>query len=77
MRTTLTLDDDVYQSARMLARSGGRTLGAVVSELARRGLRPRLARELQDGIPAFDVPANAAVIPADRAAELLAEEGLD
>ncbi len=77
MRTTLTLDNDVYQSARTLAQSTGRTLGSVVSELARMGLRPRPSRESADGIPAFDVPANAAVIPGDRAADLLAEEGLD
>ena len=32
MRTTLTLDDDVFESARALARATGRQLGKVVSE---------------------------------------------
>ncbi|MEB3257702.1 MAG: CopG family transcriptional regulator [Cyanobacteriota bacterium] len=38
MRTTLRLDDDVLASARVLARQRGESLGAVISELARRGL---------------------------------------
>ena len=43
MRTTLRLDDDVLASARVLARQRGESLGAVISELARRGLRQPLA----------------------------------
>jgi len=77
MRTTITLDDDVYRSARTLAQGSGKSLGAVVSELARRGLQPRRAHKSRDGLPVFDVPPNAAVIPGDLAAELLDEQGLD
>lgn len=40
MRTTLQLDDDVLAAARALAAQQRRTLGEVVSELARRGLAP-------------------------------------
>jgi hypothetical protein len=76
MRTTVTLDDDVYQAAKTLADSAGRSLGAVLSELARRGLRPE-APEAGVGIPTFAVPRDAAVIPGNRAADLLAEEGVD
>jgi hypothetical protein len=43
MRTTLRLDDDVLASARVLARQRGESLGAVISELARRGLHQPLA----------------------------------
>jgi hypothetical protein len=39
-RTTLDIDDDVMLAARELAAGGGRSIGAVVSELARRGLTP-------------------------------------
>ncbi|HRW19419.1 MAG TPA: antitoxin [Dermatophilaceae bacterium] len=39
MRTTLELDDQVLAAARSLARSRGTSLGAAVSELARRGLQ--------------------------------------
>lgn len=40
MRTTLSIDDDVLETARALAAAQSRPLGAVVSELARRGLAP-------------------------------------
>jgi hypothetical protein len=42
MRTTLSLDDDVLASARVLARQRGESLGAVISELARKGLHQPL-----------------------------------
>lgn len=38
MRTTINLDDDVLLAARGLARRDGTSIGAVVSELARKGL---------------------------------------
>lgn len=76
MRTTLTLDDDVYEAAKTLAEGSGESLGAVVSQLARQGLRPEAARR-EGGLPVFAIPTNAAVIPGNRAAELLAEEGVD
>lgn len=46
MRTTLTLDDDVLQAARDRARREGRSIGEVISELARQALTSsRFARE--------------------------------
>lgn len=74
MRTTLTLDDDVFESARTLARATGRQLGKVVSDLARRGLKARAPLEERAGVPTFSVPTDAEVIPGDRAARILAEE---
>lgn len=63
MRTTLNLDDDVMAAARMLAESEHRSLGQVVSDLARRGLAPREPRvEEEDGFPVFSVDADAPVI---------------
>ncbi|WP_380166935.1 hypothetical protein [Jannaschia sp. R86511] len=38
MRTTLTIDDDVLAAARERARRTGRSLGAVISDLARQSL---------------------------------------
>ena len=38
MRTTLDIDDDVLEAAKILARQSERTAGAVLSELARRAL---------------------------------------
>ena len=39
MRTTLDIDDTVLAAARSLAQSRGVSLGAALSEIARRGLR--------------------------------------
>lgn len=38
MRTTVNIDDDVLLAARDLARRDGSSIGAVLSDLARRGL---------------------------------------
>lgn len=38
MRTTLNIDDDVLLAARDLARRDGTSIGAVISELSRKGL---------------------------------------
>lgn len=77
MRTTVTLADDVYEAAKTLADGSGRSLGEVLSVLARRGLRPETPIEMPDGLPSFAVPEGAEVIPGSRAAELLAEEGTE
>jgi hypothetical protein len=37
MRTSVTLDEDVYQLATLYAKGRGVTLGAALSELARKG----------------------------------------
>lgn len=55
MRTTLDIDDDVVAAARELAADERRSLGSVISELARRGLTP--ARVEADGnLPVIRVP---------------------
>lgn len=76
MRTTLNLDDDVYEAAKTLAEGSGQSLGVVISELARKGLQPEAPRSEGD-LPVFSVPSDARVIPGKRAAELLSEEGVD
>lgn len=51
MRTTLKLDEDVVVAARALAEQQGRTLGDVVSDLARRGLQlPKAPPAFRSGI---------------------------
>lgn len=55
----MRIDEDVLRAARSLARSEGRTVGEVVSELARKGLRPAPARKRgRGGLPTFDIPAD-------------------
>jgi hypothetical protein len=61
MRTTLTLDPDVLQAARSLARAQDISIGAAVSQLARRGLKQERP-EAPSGLPRFHVPPEARVI---------------
>lgn len=66
MRTTINLDDDVAEVARSLANAENRSLGQVISDLARRGLAPSQGRiRSEGGFPVFDVPADAPPITSD------------
>jgi len=72
MRTTLRIDEDVLRVARSLARAEGRTVGQVVSDLARKGLRPSPPRRRgRSGLPTFDVPADAEVLTPEMVKEAL------
>lgn len=52
MRTTLAIDDDVLNAARAIAVHQDRTLGEVVSDLARQALHRRpTAVRFRDGVP--------------------------
>ena len=62
MRTTLQLDDDVYEAAQSLAAAERRSLGEVVSRLARQGLAPRANVRERNGFPVFDVPPDGHVM---------------
>jgi len=51
MRTTLSIDDDVLIAARALAEAERRSIGEVVSELARRSLRgPKRSAAHRNGL---------------------------
>ena len=54
MRTTLEIDDAVLAAARALAAQTGVSLGAAVSELARRGLQGPALTGSRSGFPVFD-----------------------
>jgi hypothetical protein len=54
MRTTLEIDDAVLTAARVLAAQDGSSLGAAVSELARRGLRGSALTSARSGFPVFE-----------------------
>ena len=53
MRTTLAIDDDVLAAAKHLAEREQKTIGEVISALARQGLsrRGRSSRPERNGIP--------------------------
>ncbi len=62
MRTTLTIDDDVLVVAKAMAEQQNRSLGEVISDLARKSLRPPQPRAKRNGIPLLGVrPGNPVV----------------
>lgn len=73
MRTTLQIDDDVLEDARSIARSEGKSVGAVISELARRSLRPVGIVEV-DGFPVFDVPPDAPAVTSEDVVRALEDD---
>ncbi|HVA63774.1 MAG TPA: hypothetical protein VNF74_08620 [Terriglobales bacterium] len=77
MRTTITLDPDIYEAAMHVARGSGQRLGKVISEMARRGLQraPAPARRAKSPFPVVQVPPGTPVIPASRVQRFLDEEG--
>ena len=74
MRTTITVDNDVFEAAQMQARASGKKLGEVISQLARRGLRAPADTASKNGLPVFKVQRDAPVIPSSRAKDLLDED---
>ncbi|MDA2987915.1 MAG: antitoxin [Actinomycetota bacterium] len=70
MRTTLDIDDSVLAAARSLSADSGMSLGAAVSELARRGLRPRV---VDNGFPMFDVAPDTPPMTPDMVRDALDE----
>lgn len=57
MRTTLSLDDDVLDAAKALAAQRGRSLGEIISELARQSLLRPPSGKLRNGVPLLSRPA--------------------
>jgi hypothetical protein len=50
MRTTVTLDQDVYELATLYSRGTGVTLGAAISELVRKGQEAPPSESLSPGL---------------------------
>lgn len=61
MRTTLSIDDDVLLAAKSLAEREHRTLGEVLSNLARQALRRETPAGIRNGIRLL--PPSAAASP--------------
>lgn len=62
VRTTLAIDDDVLAAAKGLAQRQNKTIGEVISGLARQALRPAAAkRSIRNGVPLL--PGRAAAPP--------------
>lgn len=65
MRTILAIADDVLLAAKAMARSQGKTVGDVISELARRSLRKPGGNVVRDGIALLPVRTPGTVVTLD------------
>ena len=80
MRTTLQLDDDVLAAARVLARQRRRSVGDVISDLARQALTRTSDGISQNflsqrsGLPQLPVTASGGVVDLERVNRLRDEE---
>lgn len=77
MRTTVNLDEDIYEAATRMAEVSGERFGKVLSELARRGLNPPLvlAKTSKQKFPTFPVPPGTPPISSQQVEDFVDEEG--
>ena len=66
MRTTVSIDDDVLLAAKSMADRENKTLGEVLSSLARKALRPETNRRavpaVRNGVPLLPTSDHAAPV---------------
>jgi len=59
VRTTLEIDDDLVQVARQLAQQHRTTMGQVISQLVRKGMEPKSAPRMRNGVLLFELKPGA------------------
>jgi hypothetical protein len=59
-----------------LSQSSGHSLGKVLSEVARRGLKPAPVKKKKNALPTFEVAPGTPMIPGMLAYKVIAEEGI-
>ena len=62
MRTTLTLDDDVFELASQQSKLRGVSLGRTVSDLIRRGMVAGTPTEKSNGVLVFCLPKDSPTV---------------
>ena len=65
MRTTIALDDDVFELAARQAKLRGVSLGKTVSDLVRRGLSAPTPSQDKSGLVVFQLPADSPKVTTD------------
>jgi len=70
MRTTLSLDDDVFRLVKRYAASRSLALGKAVSELVRRAFAVPRPTRLVNGVQVFDLPPESPRVSTNRVQEL-------
>ncbi len=74
MRTTLSLDDDVFQVVKNYAENRSLAIGKAVSELVRRGLSAPVKTRMVNGLVVFDVPEDSEAVTSELVKQLEADE---
>ena len=76
MRTTLDIDEDVLEAAKELAAAGRTTAGKVLSDLARKGLRPTGKQPgVRNGVPLLPPRPGSRPVTMEEVNRLRDEEG--
>ena len=71
MRTTLAIDDDVLAAAREMAATERKSVGQVISSLARQTLLPiPLSRATRNGVPLLAVRPGSPPVPSELVRQL-------
>jgi hypothetical protein len=74
MRTTLAIDDDVLAAAREMASTGRKSVGEVISALAREAMRPKASvHATRNGVPLLTVPSGAPRVTSELVRQLQEE----
>ena len=78
MRTTLDIDDSILAAAKEIAGASNSTAGAVISELARKGLTSASGQvgRMKSGFPVFTLTADAKPLTSAAVKSILSDEGL-
>jgi hypothetical protein len=78
MRTTLDIDDSILAAAKEIAGASNSSAGAVISELARKGLSLGSGQisQRKSGFPVFTIPADAKPLTSATVKSILSDEGL-
>jgi len=78
MRATLDIDDAILAAAKEIAGASNSSAGAVISELARKGLSLSSGQvgQRKSGFPVFNVPADAKPLTSAAVTSIFSDEGL-
>jgi hypothetical protein len=76
MRTTLAIDDDILAAAKHLAERESKSMGEVISALARQGLNKssRAARPVRNGVPLLPARKSAKAVTLELVNQLRDEQ---
>jgi hypothetical protein len=73
MRTTISLDDDVYDSVRQYAEDRSIGLGKALSEIIRRNLSQPAPTHIVNGLTVFTLPEDSPVVTLEHVRKIESE----